>query len=471
MAGFAGRACSITHPDGSIAVSAFPDAISPHQPFLDISSMEWPVPGGLARLDFAGEVFETEDHRNWSDASYKTYCTPISLPFPVEVHPGDEVRQAVTLALVGVPPVAPPGLGQGPVEVTVSDEPRPLPSIGVHLTAPAWTDAELADLRGLRLGHVHADIDLDATDAADRIGSAAERARRLDARLLIALHVTEETTEGPAAALTEASDVIDGIWIVHRDEKVTERATTDAWRSRIGPDLPWGCGTNLYFTELNRQPPDTSGLAWTTFSVNPQVHAADDRSVMQNTATLAVIAADAPRLSGSTRVHVGPVSLRPRFNPNATDPASDVSNTDLPADVDARQGTDFAAAWAALAVRGLATAGTISSVTLFDDLGWKGLRVRDEGPEDPALSFQPGQVFPVAEVVSALGASTYLLPTASSDPEHVDAVVLEGSGGRWAIVVNLTDSVQEAHLVGAADAVIALGPHDVHTIQLPGRTT
>jgi hypothetical protein len=465
MSGFAGRACTITHPDGSIAVSAFPAAISPHQPFLDISAMEWPVHGGLARLDFAGEVFETEDHRNWSDASYKTYCTPISMPFPVEVRPGEDLRQSVTLTLIDVPLVAPPSLDRGPVEITVIDEPLPLPSIGVHLTDPAWTDAELADLRALRLGHVHADIDLDASDAADRIRSAAERARRLDARLFIALHITDETTEGPAAALTAASDVIDGIWIVHRDEKVTARATTDTWRSRLGPDLPWGCGTNLYFTELNRQPPDTSGLAWTTFSVNPQVHASDDRSVLQNTATLAVIAGDVPRISGQTRVHVGPITLKPRFNPNATDPESDVSNTELPADVDARQSTAFAAAWAALAVRSLSCAGTVSAVTLFDDLGPKGLRARDVDSDGS------GQTYPALDVLGAVSGASSVLPTTSSRPEAVDALVIEGPAGRRAVIANLTGQPQQARLMGAADATAFLDPHDVVTIDLPGRTT
>ena len=38
-----------------------------------------------------GETFETEDQRNWSDASFKTYGTPLHLPFPVEVEEGTRV--------------------------------------------------------------------------------------------------------------------------------------------------------------------------------------------------------------------------------------------------------------------------------------------------------------------------------------------------------------------------------------------
>jgi hypothetical protein len=184
---------------------------------------------------------------------------------------------------------------------------------------------------------------------------------------------------------------------------------------------------------------------------------------MQNTATLEVIAAEVPRLSGATRVHAGPITLKPRFNPNATDPASDVSSTDLPADVDGRQPTAFAAAWAALALRSLSAPGTVAAVTLFDDLGSKGLRARDADPGEP------GTTYPVFDVIAALAGATHVAPTASSSPEVADALVVDGPNGRRAIVVNLADSPTEARLVGDADAIVTLDPHDVVTIDLPRR--
>lgn len=472
MAGFAGRSCEITHVDGSVETSAFPGRISPHQPFLDIAAMAYPVGGsGQARIDFAGEVFETEDHRNWSDASYKTYCTPISLPFPVEVKSGDVVSQSVALTLADVDAASPAPLTVGPVEIAVDTVPQPMPRIGVHVTEPAWTESETDFLRSLSLAHLHADIDAMAPDAAERIADVTARARTLGARAFVALQATGNPDPSLAAPLQLAGNTLAGVWVVRPDEKVTARATVDAWRSALGPDLPWGCGTNLYFTELNRERPDTIGLAWTTFSANPQVHAHDDRSVLQNAATLAVIADNAAHPAGSTQIHVGPVSLRPRFNPNATEPALDVSNTDLPADVDTRQWDSFAAAWTALAVRSLATPGTVSAVTLFEDLGWKGLRPRDGDPEDAAFTAEPGAEFPVAAVVRALARATHVRPTASSDPESVDAVVLESPEGRSALLINLTDAPRDVRLTGALDTAFTVDPHAVVAVDLPGRAT
>ena len=475
MAGFAGRPCEITHPDGSVTESSFPDAISAHQPFLDIAAMSFPAGEGRAHLEFAGEVFETEDHRNWSDASYKTYCTPITLPFPVEVQPGDSLRQSVRLTLADVPLIPATQVAEpatpGPVIIDVSTERSPLPSLGVHLTDPAWSAAELADLRTLGLSHLHVDLPVGAADAPDRIRVATDRARSLGARLFVALQVDHDASQGVAEALGDAGDTLAGIWAVDPEQKVTTRETTDAWRSRLGADLPWGTGTNLYFTELNRQPPDTTGLDWTTFSVNPQVHSFDDRTVLQNTATLEVIAQEAPRLAGRTRVHVGPVSLRPRFNPNATDPASDVSSTDLPADVDARQRTWFAAAWAALALGSISTPGTVAAVTLFEDLGWKGLRARDSGAEIPAFPSLPGETFPVADVLRAVRGATSVVPTVSSDPECVDALIVEGESGLRAIIANLTDGAREVRLAGAVSERLEVPPHTIAFIDPPRRTT
>ena len=51
-------------------------------------------------MRFAGDVFEMEDQRNWTDASYKTYCTPLALPFPVEIPEGARISQSVTLTLI-----------------------------------------------------------------------------------------------------------------------------------------------------------------------------------------------------------------------------------------------------------------------------------------------------------------------------------------------------------------------------------
>ena len=69
----------------------FPDEIGPQGfvdgayralfPAFDRLEVELP-PGGRLLLEFEGDLWETEDHRNWTDANFKTYSTPIALGPP-----------------------------------------------------------------------------------------------------------------------------------------------------------------------------------------------------------------------------------------------------------------------------------------------------------------------------------------------------------------------------------------------------
>ena len=471
IVGFAGRACTITTPDGEAVETSFPEAISPHQPFVDVAAMEWPVaPGCSARLEFAGDVFETEDHRNWSDASYKTYCTPISRPFPVEVRPGDAVTQSATLSFTGALPAPVPAPAR--VTVAVDEIAVPLPTLGTQSTDLPWTPAEVGAIADLGLDHLMVTVDAADEDCAERLRAAADLAVEAGCRLRVRL---ADGSGGDYARIRDnvraMAPLVDSWAVVHDDEKVTSAARLDEARAVLGDDLPWCGGTDLYFTELNRQPPDQEGLAWVSFSVNPQVHAFDDRSVMQNAATLEVIARDAGRLSGGARVAVGPISLRPRFNPNATNPESDVSSTDLPASVDARQRTWFAAAWTLLSLRAIATPGTVAAVTYFEALGWRGLREHDRGSADPgAFPSRPGEEFPVYGALRGLRGADRLLPSRSDQPEVADAVVVEGEDGVLAFVLNMSPVPQLVVLTGAISATIEAAPTSVTLERFPRRS-
>jgi len=468
MDGFAGRACTITAPDGSVTSSAFPDEISPHQPFRDIRAMEYPAtPGSLVRVEFDGEIFETEDHRNWSDASYKTYCTPISLPFPAQVRPGDEIGQSVTITVSGeMPaPVDPPDV----VTVTVSADQVALPAIGTQATDLPWSDTEIAAVRALHLDHLMVSVTGDA-NPTETLRLAVDVAQATGTRLRVRLADVEDY-----ASLREAVSAVapfaDSWMVVRSDEKVTSVASLEAAQDALGRQLPWSAGTDRYFTEINRQPPDTYGATWLSFALNPQVHAADDRSILQSTASQEVIARNAPRVANAARIAVGPVSLRPRYNPNATDPTADPSNTALPSSVDARQRTWLGAAWTALSLRGLAQAGTIDSVTYFEALGWRGLRERDTGSVDPAaFPSQPGEEFPVYALLRDLVGYDLLHPSRSDQPEVADALVVNGAPGPRAFVANLSAQAQTILLEGAISATIEADPMSLSVIDLPGRT-
>ena len=155
----AGRSVTVTAPDQTRTGGAFPTDISPHQPFLNIAAMSWERDGTAFGLEFTGDTFETEDQRNWTDASFKTYSTPLSRPFPVAVHAGDRVHQSIRLTAAPAQPAA-ADMWQKPLPRTRTrraDHPAPGPGpgsrpgnvvIAVHSQAPGSARRGRADRRG-----------------------------------------------------------------------------------------------------------------------------------------------------------------------------------------------------------------------------------------------------------------------------------------------------------------------------------
>ena len=101
IASCAGRDIEVIQPDGKSYSASFPEFVSPFQPFLNIRGMKWITANNIfVAVDYEGDVFETEDQRNWSDNSYKTYSTPLTLPAPATVNKGDIVEQRVTVKVI-----------------------------------------------------------------------------------------------------------------------------------------------------------------------------------------------------------------------------------------------------------------------------------------------------------------------------------------------------------------------------------
>jgi D-apionolactonase len=451
----AGSTCQVEHIDGSATNAAFPEAISPDQPFVDIRAITHALPnGGSATVRMTGDTFEMEDHRNWTDASFKTYCTPISLPFPVEVIPGAIIEQRVSVTFTpGAPATAQPS---DTITISIDDHVTDLPRLGTCLSAeaPALTDTQVERFTTLRLDHLRIDLDPIAADATEQLAAAATSASQIGARLRVStichdpvqLHTFADTPP-------DVSSLIDCWYVFSSSHKVTPADWASTARTALGPgfnDVRLGGGTNLYFTELNRDPPDTLAFDVLNFSINPQVHAFDDRTLIQNASTQQVVAVNAALVTEPAELSVAPITLRPRFNPNATDPASDVSNTALPSDVDERQRTYFTANWTAMSIKYLAAANCVDVATYFEAVGWKGLMESPAGCPDPAhFSSEPGEPFPVWQVFAALADMTHAHMCTSSGPEQVDALIVsDDSGASRALIANWIDSDQTVAITG-----------------------
>ena len=374
--GLAGQPCVIENPDGQATEFLFPDLISPHQPFLNVQAMSWTMASGQRfRVAFDGDVFEVEDQRNWTDASYKTYSTPLERPFPVEIRPGTEVRQRVTFQ----PVVAESSPLPRSVSSQTGEQPVEISSIRIGLghrpDGPPLLQSEADLLKVLDLSHLRADVYLSDADWQDGLLAALYDANQLNIPLELALFFSEDASaEGqPFIRFAKNHNVPVYSLLLFRVDTLT---TTDALLNQVVPmfraQMPGvllGGGTDGNFADLNRNRFDFGQVNFVTYSINPQVHAFDDQTLMENVAGQADTVRSARVLSGGKPVHISPVTLLPRPNP-IVESASKIVRPTPP--VDPRLLTEFGAKWTRQSLQTLIRAG-VASVTYYETHGPCGL--------------------------------------------------------------------------------------------------
>lgn len=467
----AGRPCSVEKTDGRVEWGVFPQFISPHQPWMDLRAIRHEVlPGVQAEVRFDGDVFEMEDQRNWTDASFKTYCTPLGLPFPVEIPAGTSVRQQVTLRLIGERIGYRDERSDTPIEVRIGPEVR-LPRLGLGAASHGQPllPCEIDRLARLRLDHLRVDLWPSKPGFAETIRRAAAEARAIVAKLHAALFLTDAAEEELArvAAVAAECDAPVAAWMVFR---AADRLTPSAWlakaRQILGPRFPdsqIGGGTDANFAELNRNRLEPSTADFVSYAINPQVHASDNDSIVETLEAQGETVRSARQLSGDASVFVSPLTLKPRFNSVATGEDRPPAPGELPREVDARQSSDFTAAWTLGSIARLAEAGA-ASATYFETTGWRGLMETEAGtPPQYAFPSTPGQVFPVYRVFAELADRDAVFSLVQSDdPLLVVGLAVQTTSGGKLLLANLT---AEHQTVRTPDGLHTLPPHAIVRIE------
>ena len=139
-----------------------------------------------------------------------------------------------------------------------------------------------------------------------------------------------------------------------------------------------------------------------TYTINAQVHASDNLSVIETLAAQGETVRSARAILGERELVVGPITLKPPFNPNATSAPPPADPDQLPEPVDPRQLSLLAAGWTLGSIHQLAEAGA-DALTYYDLVGWRGLREKAAGlTRHELFPSQPGQLFPLYHVFAAL---------------------------------------------------------------------
>lgn len=453
----AGQLWGIETADGRASEGLFPKSISPLQPAKNLRAITHEVaPGIRARVDFEGEVFEMEDQRNWTDASFKTYCTPLEIPYPVQLAKGAVVSQKIRISLAGEVPVAVES--RGGAVLTLSNGELVLPRLGVQVSGEVegLTEAQVKRLKALNLDHLRVDLALSGESVLKDLRRATQQAKALDVSLQVGLNLGEtpdlETLLGELKRLRPPVSH----WLVTGGDPAHFKMARAKLKPVAGEGSRIGVSRITNFVDLNRARPKDKAIEAVGFAINPQIHAFDNASMVETLAIHADAVNSTRAFVGDRPLVIGPVTLSPQFI-DGEDPPGGPPAGPFPTYVDTRQGTNFAAAWTLGSIKYLADAGA-HSATYYETVGWNGLMDADDVSARPAgYPSQPGELFPVCRLLKDIGefAGGTARRIDSSQPLATEAIALRKEGRLRVLVANLTDKPQTVTLRGL-DASVAV---------------
>jgi hypothetical protein len=461
---FAGCRYESSSPDGTHA-GALPASVGPQVfdgttfpplfPAFDrlrISSRGGPA----VQFIFEGDVFEMEDQRNWTDASFKSYSqNPVARVEAWELRAGTQIRQRVTIAPAAEDASTKRAItarceraGEGApwraVSITCGAElAGAVPKLGVTLAADIdLPERQLGLLRELRLSHLRVDVHVAAPSWRADLARGVAVARALGCDLELAVFVNGGTEGLRELAAALSGDVaLARVLLYDETTEVTPADLLAEAHSVLGPVLgatALGGGTDVYFAELNREPHLPGSFGVVAYPVTPQVHSGDDASLVETPLAQSDTVARARELAPHAAIAVTPITLKPRFNPDALDATTPPGR--LPDNVDPRQVSMIAAAWMLASVHRLGEAGA-ASATYFETAGWRGIIEADPLPAR-AVRFPslPGVLFPAYHALAEVAphAGRPLLRCVSSDPIAADALAIAAPGEVLLVTANLS---------------------------------
>jgi hypothetical protein len=459
----AGKPVRLSGPEGDKDAS-FPILVSPREPLTEYRAIAFePGEGVRVRLVYEGDVCETEDQRNWTDGSFKTYSPPQSRPKPRQVAAGWETAAGVTLELLKVPSAPQPAASV--TTLAFAELPSaPLPAWGFGLPSHGLASGPVdrKRLQALAPAHLRVNLRLSQPGHEALLAFAAGESMALGAPLEAAVVVAAGFAT-QLAALAEAwrgSGARPGRWLIFSENAgATPEEILAAALEHLGPLNPgaaFAMGSDSDFVLVNR---GFDGRVLPTgaapvYAMTPQVHLQDNRTLVESLEgqewTLRTACSKWP---GPAPV-VSPVTLkRSPFALALKRPAGSPDPAAWRAQADTRQLSIFGAGWTIGSFSVLAAEGA-SAATFYETSGSLGV-LAGETCGLPERSFsgsdlaaEAGWVFPLYHVFADLAEfrGGEVLPMASSHPLRVRGFGLRSGSRRAVLLANLEGIAGRLHL-------------------------
>jgi hypothetical protein len=171
---------------------------------------------------------------------------------------------------------------------------------------------------------------------------------------------SEEEVEELLDVLQSSAKLIKSILVLQEKEKITSPELLNSAYAKIKEvlgDVKIGYGTDANFVEVNRNRSVNVQYDFVSFGLNPQLHANDTRTIIENLEAQKDLLHTAQQFCEGKEIFVSPITLN-----NKNDPDDD------------RLHTSFGAIWTLNTLKNLSAA---HSVTLYETKGRNGLLKQD----------------------------------------------------------------------------------------------
>lgn len=406
------RKAIVTKPDGTVYHSVFPELVSPSLPFLEMSQLQWITENSLTvQLNFEGDIFETEDQRNWSDSSYKTYSTRSDIPIPVEVNQGDTIEQRVTIKISGIASNTLTELHNETNEVKV-----PFPQIGYcrSLNGPLINANTIDWITNIPFDHYRVTIGMNQSEWIRQLQDALTEAIQINTKLELVVFFTDNFKNEIIQLvdqLTERQLLVRSILLLQQHYNISSPGLIQYLYPIIKAKLPAvkiGYGTDLIFVDVNQNRPGQIPFDFISFGIHPQAHAFDNRSIIENLQNQPDIMKTAMHISAGKPVCISPITLKDR-NSGA----------------DERQYSSLAAFWTLISLQNFCEA---YSITFYELFGENGILLTEQNENSYTVTIKRSPIYEALSTINKFQ-PVWVIKRYSGNELLMDGLLLENDNG------------------------------------------
>ncbi len=333
-----------------------------------------------------------------------------------------------------------------------------MPAVGIGRSSrpEPLSDAELRILRTLRFNHYRLDVHLFENNWHLTAGEAINEAAVIAAKMEFALFFDdnfESQIRDFIAWFKLKKPATYCFLIFHKSYPTTPGELAIRIIPYIRNEIPGiriGSGTNANFAQLNRNRTTGDKADLVCFSIQPQEHASDNRTLIENLRGQEYAVKSTAGFAQGHRIWLSPVNLQRRFNANNAFIEEPVSGSGFPPQADARIMSLFGACWTAISMKYLFE-NEVTGVTYFETAGERGI-MQGECLSGWPVEFPScrGMIFPVYFIFKFLQRyrSFRVLRSSSSSPLVADSLTLSDGKQVRMIITNFCGNPKSVKIFG-----------------------